>query len=299
MKKYALLLALALAAGAVTAQTAPKLDIYGKVQLWEESYKSGTTNSYTKLTNDSSRIGFKLTDDVGDGLTAGFQLETGVSMDAPAATTLGDRISILSLGLKDVGTLGVGRHKHSAQVLLDDFAIWPTSYAWQADTTHSAQGVRIQNAMFFKTAPVAGFTARYEFANAEAANTNNVQSAGLNYEKGPFSAGVAYYNNADSTSTTNSVGAKYKFATGTTVSGIYSDDKVSSVSTTASTIGASQTFGKATVLASYGKINTGDTASAVGVAYAMNKALTFHARAGFIDATTDITQYGVGAQYNF
>ena len=299
MKKYALLLALALAASAVSAQTAPKLDIYGKVQMWQESYKSGTTDSYTKLTNDSSRIGFKLTDDIGDGLTAGFQLETGVAMDAPAATTLGDRISILSLGLKDVGTLGVGRHKHSVQVLLDDFAIWPTSYAWQADTTHSAQGVRIQNAMFLKTAPVAGFTARYEFANAEATDTNNVQGYGLNYATGPFSAAVAYYNNATGTSTTTNYGAKYKFGSGFTISGIYSDDKVSSVSTTASTIGASQTFGKATVLSSYGKINTGDTASAVGVAYAMNKALTFHARAGFIDATTDITQYGVGAQYNF
>jgi predicted porin len=299
MKKYALLLALALAASAASAQTAPKLDIYGKVQLWEESYKSGTTNSYTKLTNDSSRIGFKLTDDIGDGLTAGFQLETGVSMDAPAATTLGDRISILSLGLKDVGTLGVGRHKHSVQVLLDDFAIWPTSYVWQADTTHSAQGVRIQNAMFLKTAPVAGFTARYEFANAEATDTNNVQSYGLNYANGPFSAGAAYYTSATGTSTTANYGAKYKFATKTTVSGIYSNDTVSSVSTNASTIGVSQEFGKATVLASYGKINTGDTASAVGVSYAMNKALTFHARAGFIEATTDITQYGVGAQYNF
>jgi predicted porin len=299
MKKYALLLALALATGAVTAQTAPKLDIYGKIQMWEESYKSGTTDSYTKLTNDSSRLGFKLTDDIGDGVTAGFQLETGISTDAPAATTLGDRVSVLSLGLKDVGTVSMGRNKHSVQVLLDNFAIWPTSYAWQADTTHSAQGVRVQNAVFFKTAPVAGFSLRYEFANAEATSTNNVQGAGLDYVNGPLSAAVAYYNNADSTSTTSSVGAKYKFVTGTTVSGIYSNDKVSSVSTTASTIGVSQAFGKTTVLASYGKINTGDTASAVGVQYAMNKALTFHARAGWIDATTDIAQYGVGAQYSF
>jgi predicted porin len=299
MKKYALLLALALAAGAASAQTAPKLDIYGKIQMWEESYKSGTADSYTKLTNDSSRLGFKLTDDIGDGVTAGFQLETAVSTDAPAATTLGDRISVLSLGLNDVGTVSMGRNKHSVQVLLDNFTVWPTSYAWQVDTTHSPQGIRIQNAVFFKTAPVAGFSLRYEFANAEAANTNNVQGAGIDYANGPLSAAVAYYNNANGTSTTTNFGAKYKFSSGFTISGIYSDDKVSSVSTTASTIGVSQTFGKATVLASYGKINTGDTATAIGVQYAMNKALTLHARAGWIDATTDITQYGVGAQYSF
>jgi predicted porin len=299
MKKYALLLALALAAGAASAQTAPKLDIYGKIQMWEESYKSGTTDSYTKLTNDSSRLGFKLTDDIGDGVTAGFQLETAIAVDAPSATTLGDRISVLSLGLNDVGTVSMGRNKHSVQVLLDNFTVWPTSYAWQIDTTHAAQGVRIQNAVFFKTAPVAGFSARYEFANAEAASTNNVQGAGLDYVNGALSAAVAYYNNADGTSTSTTYGAKYKFATGTTVSGVYSNDKVSSVSTTGSTIGVSQAFGKTTVLASYGKINTGDTATAVGVTYAMNNSLTLHARAGWIDATTDITQYGVGAQYSF
>jgi predicted porin len=299
MKKYALLLALALAAGAASAQTAPKLDIYGKIQMWEESYKSGTTDSYTKLTNDSSRLGFKLTDDIGDGVTAGFQLETAIAVDAPSATTLGDRISVLSLGLNNVGTVSMGRNKHSLQVLLDNFTVWPSSYVWQIDTTHAAQSVRIQNAVFFKTAPVAGFSARYEFANAEAASTNNVQGAGLDYVNGALSGAVAYYNNADGTSTSTTYGAKYKFATETTVSGVYSNDKVSSVSTTGSTIGVSQAFGKTTVLASYGKINTGDTASAVGVSYAMNKALTFHARAGFIDATTDITQYGVGAQYNF
>ena len=82
--------------------------------------------------------------------------------------------------------------------------------------------------------------------------------------------------------------------------GLYSDDKVSNVSTTGKSIGVSQTVSpQLALLANYGENSNGTTGKAVGAAYAMNKALTFHARYSFIDAASDVTQYGVGVEYNF
>ena len=74
----------------------------------------------------------------------------------------------------------------------------------------------------------------------------------------------------------------------------------SNVSTTGKSIGVSQAItSQLSVLANYGETDSGKTGRGVGVAYAMNKALTFHARYSFIDTTTDVTQYGVGVEYNF
>jgi hypothetical protein len=81
---------------------------------------------------------------------------------------------------------------------------------------------------------------------------------------------------------------------------MYSDDKVSNVSTTGSSVGISQAIGdRFAVQGTYGQTNTGVTGRGVGVTYAMNKALTFNARWSYLDAATDINQYGVGVEFNF
>jgi hypothetical protein len=97
------------------------------------------------------------------------------------------------------------------------------------------------------------------------------------------------------------VGVKYKLAsTGTTLFAMYSDDKVSNVSTNGTSVGVSQTVSeKLSVQGTYGQTNTNVTGRGLGVTYAMNKALNFHARYSFIDTTTDVTQYGVGVEYSF
>jgi hypothetical protein len=81
---------------------------------------------------------------------------------------------------------------------------------------------------------------------------------------------------------------------------MYSDDKVSNVSTTGSSVGINQAVtDRVSVQGTYGQTNTSVTGRGVGVTYAMNKALSFHGRYSFIDTTTDITQYGVGVEFNF
>jgi predicted porin len=299
MKKYALLLALALAAGFAQAQTTPQVSVYGKVREYQESYTLGTASALTRLTNDSSRLGFKASADVGNGITASAVIETGVALDAPSATTLGDRVSVFSLS-NSLGSVGVGRDKHSVTRVLDNYDALENAYGTFATTIHSAQGSRLQNAVFVSTATVAGFKGNYVMANSETAGVTNVQTASIDYAAGPFAASLARYDSSTNSQSTI-LGAKYTLAaTGTTVFGMYSDDTVSGVSTTGKSVGVRQAVGpRVTALASYGETNAGVTAKAVGVAYSMSKALTVHGRWSFTDAATDVTQYGVGVEYNF
>lgn len=299
MKKLVTVLALALATSAVWAQTAPQVSVYGKVHQYQESYTLGTASALTRLTNDSSRIGVKASADVGDGITAAAVIETGVAVDAPSATTLGDRTSIFSLS-NSLGSVGLGRDKHSLGRVVDNYDAFENSYGTIAATIHSTQGYRVQNAVFVNTASIAGFTGQYVMANSETAGTTNVQTGSISYTLGPVSAAVARYDDS-STSASTIVGAKYRLAsTGTTVFAMYSDDKVSNVSTTGTSVGISQAVSaRASVLGTYGQTNTGVTGRGLGMTYAMNKALTFHGRWSYLDAATDVTQYGVGAQFNF
>lgn len=275
------------------------VSIYGKVREYQESYKLGTADSLSRLTNDSSRLGFKADTDVGSGFTASAILETGFGADAPTASTLGDRTVLFKLS-NSLGSIAAGRDKHAVTRVLDNYDVMENAYGTIATSIHSAQGSRIQNAIFVSTSTIAGFTGTYQMANSETAGTSNTQVGGINYSVGPLSATVARYDDTVSSASTIA-GVKYTLArTGTTLFGMYSDDKVSNVSTTGKSIGVSQAIApQLALLANYGEKSDGTSGRAIGAAYAMNKALTFHARYSFIDTTTDVTQYGVGVEFNF
>ena len=300
MKKYALILALALAAGAATAQTAPQVTVYGKVREYQESYTAGTASALTRLTNDGSRLGVKASADVGDGITVSGIMETAVAMDAPSATTLGDRAATLSLS-NSLGSLSLGRDKHSVARVLDSYDALNNTYGTIVTTIHAAQGTRLQNGVFVNTASIAGFTGQYVMANSETAGTSNVQTGSISYTLGPVSATVARYDDSSTTSLSTNFGVKYQLdSTKTTLFGIYSDDKVSNVSTNGTSVGVSQALSdRVTVQGTYGQTNTNVTGRGLGVTYAMNKALSFHGRWSYLDAATDVTQYGVGVEFNF
>jgi hypothetical protein len=302
MKKLVTVLALAAATSAVLAQSAPQVSVYGKARVYEESYKLGTADALTRLTNDTSRIGIRATADVGNGFAAAAIVETGVGADAPGATTLGDRTTLFNLSNK-LGTVGLGRDKHAVIRALDNFDVMENTYGTIAPSIHAAQGSRVQNAIFVTTAPVMGLTGTYQLSNSETANVSNVQAGSINYSMGALAATVAMYDNG-STSTSTIGGVKYTVATSkTTVYGMYSEDKVAGVSTTGKSIGVNQAVSpQLSLLASYGETNNGTTGKAVGAAYAMSKALTLHARWSSVDvagSASDVTQFGAGVEYNF
>lgn len=291
MKKYALVMALALAASLAQADAT----VYGKARLYQENTKTGTAEGVTALTNDSSRFGIKATEALADSMTASVVIETGYGADAPAATTLGDRTAIVGLSSK-LGSVALGRDKHVIARTLDNFDAMGNAFGSSTAVIHAAQGSRLQNAVFVTAKPVTGLSVNYQNANSEVAGTTNAQAASVEYTLGSVAATLARYDNG-TTSVSNIAGAKYKFAN-TTVFGMYSEDKVSGVSTTGKSVGVNQAMGAVTLLAGYGE---NDTVKAynVGASYALSKNTQVHARYVKEDSATNVQKFGAGLEVNF
>src|SRR6185295_11492601 len=74
-KQFALGLLAAVAASGAFAQSS--VTVYGRLNVTVESIKVGDGDRQGDVHNNSSRIGFKGTEDLGGGLKAGFQIEHG------------------------------------------------------------------------------------------------------------------------------------------------------------------------------------------------------------------------------
>jgi len=275
------------------------VSVYGMARVYEESSTIGTAASVTSLTNDKSRIGFKASDAIGNGLTAFAVVETNVGVDAPAASTLGDRNAIVGLSHK-MGSIGFGRDKTPLTRSLDGFdAMGGDLFGSSAAAIHSYQGTRLSNAVFASATLVQGFTGNYVISNSEVAGTPNPQTFSLVYSKGPLAATYARFDNG-TTSVSDAVGAKFELAkTGTTVFGLYSENKVANVSSQGKSMGVTQTLTPTlSAMASYGE-NGGLKAYNLGANYALGKNTKVLARYLKETAATDTTRYGVGLEYNF
>jgi predicted porin len=301
MKKTLVAGILATLVGAANA-TDPNVTVYGKMRIFQESYKAGTAGSMTQQTNDSSRLGFKGSEELGGGLKAFFTLETGVGADAPAATTLGDRTSIVGLSTS-AGSIGLGRDKHSVVRVLDNFDAMGNVYGSSATTIHASQGSRVQNATFLSATPVKGLTINYQYSSSETSGVDSTQAGGIDLSLGKnLSASLARYDNG-TTSTSDIVGGKFNLdATGTTIFAMYSKDEVVGVKTEGKSIGINQKLGtNLAALASYGE-KSGVKAMNAGLTYNFSKRTMLHAR--YVNENADVNsgdvkRYGVGIEHNF
>jgi len=119
MRRFAPLCAIGLlCSSAAFAQSS--VTIYGRLNLTLERQKAGGITDNV-LQNNSSRLGFKGTEDLGGGLKAGFQLEHGFSPDTgAAAATFWGRQSELNLG-GGFGTVRLGRFTSEAYYATADY----------------------------------------------------------------------------------------------------------------------------------------------------------------------------------
>jgi len=84
-KMTRVVLAVLAVAGTTAAMAQSSVTLYGRVNTTVERQKDGDV-SKTGLFNNSSRFGVKGTEDLGGGLKAGFQLESGFASDTGAGT---------------------------------------------------------------------------------------------------------------------------------------------------------------------------------------------------------------------
>lgn len=219
MKKTLLALAAVAASSAAFAQSS--VTLYGVVDASVESVKGDKT--VTRVSSDnlsSSRIGFKGTEDLGDGLKANFLLESGLKVDTGAADStrffnrsawvgLAGGFGDVRLGRIDSPIGEIAGNQLSAQAY-DDLVI--------VGTRAGSKYRRVDNAVTY-TLPsfVPGLSAQLQYSTAATGNTAATgrvdssvagnEAAGVDagkafglsikYAAGPVSAGVGYLNAKD------------------------------------------------------------------------------------------------------
>jgi len=211
MKKSLLALAVLTAvSGAAFAQSS--VTLYGKVDLglvMDSGNASGKSIRLDSGVTGGSRIGFKGVEDLGGGMKAAFQLETGYCADSAAGAPNFCTGSNQFMGRQAhgdltgaFGAISAGRQYSIGFNNLSTIDPFGTGFAGQINNIVDPSGIRLNNSVTYATPNMGGFTAAAEIAFGEQTGNweaNRETGAGLNYASGPVYVGFSFYDVGNST----------------------------------------------------------------------------------------------------
>ncbi|EGF33656.1 putative porin [Oxalobacteraceae bacterium IMCC9480] len=288
MKKSLLALAIFGAfTGVASAQSS--VTAYGIVDMGITREMGGAAGSVTKLANgvqSGSRLGFKGTEDLGSGLKAMFQLETGIAADTGGFSQGGLAFGRQSwVGLNGgFGTVSMGRQYNPLFTALDEIDPFGTGLAGSSTNLFITGATRVNNSIKFVAPEMGGITAEAIYGLGEVAgNTAASRTLGgsVGYANGPILGKLVYerLNNATDTNTTKYTQATFSYnfnvATLAVGYGKIKDDAL--VNADSALVGVTVPFGASAVMASYVRRNDKSSLNqdakqyAVGYTYALSK----------------------------
>ncbi len=198
-----LFIALAAALTATAAQAEENYTLYGKARMSINSTDNGSTRA-NDVASNSSRLGFKGTEDLGNGLRAIFQMETLVTMDGSATDGLlfgKPRNSYIGLAAP-LGTLVLGVTDNAYKLATSKLDIWSDSMGDFNTIIGSVSRTTGPKTPFNEREPssinywspkMSGFQllAAYRLDEDATVKRDRYSVAGV-YENGPYYASVAY-----------------------------------------------------------------------------------------------------------
>ena len=277
MKKFAVLAVFA--AVSVTAQAQSAVTLFGTLDVNARYVKNGD-NSLKSLSTDgatSSRFGVRGVEDLGDGLQAGFWLESGVGADDGTAgdaktSKFWNRRSTVSLQGK-FGEVRLGRDTVPTYLGFSDYDAFGTAgvatgdkFVTTAKLTSSVETLkRADNQIsYFTPSGLGGFYGQATVAAGEASAGNKYIGGRAGYAKGPLNASLSY---GQTTVTGNdkfnlvAVGASYDFNV-VKVTGYYTQSKFGVQKLAVYNLGAQVPVGQAGVVrVSYVNANASGSAT--------------------------------------
>lgn len=190
------LIAAALAALPVAAMA--DVTLYGKIKVGVEHEKVGDASSVNKIDDIGSRIGFKGSEDLGNGLKAIWQLEQKVTVDdGGAGRTFGTRDSFLGFQ-GNFGKVRLGRLSNYQNDAMEDVDPYEYNSAALGLGTFTRNDGRVNNAIAYDSPEFAGFSARVLYGTDEVADINNdTWNLGLGYHFDAFFAKYSYIRQND------------------------------------------------------------------------------------------------------
>lgn len=228
-------LALLAALGAAPAQAQSSLTIYGIVDQGASKANGGTTpgallpgrgpaDTLVFKAGNTSRLGFRGNEDLGNGLYARFQLEHRFAADTGApsnASVFWLGRSVVALGSRSWGEIYMGREYAPAfwVALNADPTYW--SYVSQLGTAYGyanyvavpntveATNIRWANAVGYKSPDWSGLSFELQHAVGENVRSNNT-GGNIQYKRGPLWLGAAF-DRLDSTTHMELIAGGYDF----------------------------------------------------------------------------------------
>lgn len=319
-----------LAVGASTASAQSSVSIYGIIDQGVVKANSGATpgallpgrgaapDVWTMKAGNTSRLGFRGQEDLGDGRYARFQLEHRFAADTGApsnASVFWLGRSVVAVGSTSLGEVYAGREYSPAYwiALNADPTLW--SYVSQLGsaytyanytpvaTTVEASNIRWANSVGYKTPNLGGFSAEVATALGEGAR-KRATAGNAQFRKGPLWL-AAGFDRLDSTTNLVLAAAGYDFGIvrplvsySKAKGGLNGDGHAFSVA-------ASVPLGFGRVLVSYGRLNpaTGlDSAMlGAGAQYDLSKRTLLYSNVGSAkrDGLTRTTAVDVGVKHTF
>jgi predicted porin len=297
--------ALAVIGGSALAQT--NVTIYGLLDTGLIRESGGAAGNVTKLSNggqNGSRLGFKGTEDLGDGRSALFVLESGFDIGTGASqqgSALFGRQAYVGLKDNSLGALTFGRQYtavNNALAVIDPFGLGLAGASinlMSVGSKSAARGgpglSRMNNAIKYSAPTLGGFTGEFSYAPGEVVGNNKANrqlDGSISYAAGPVTVTLAHNRVADATATNTAkvtfLGAKYNFGVATlSLAAAVNKGAFSGLADIANPdsrdylVGVSVPVGAGTILASYIKKKDRSGAAndanliALGYTYALSK----------------------------
>jgi predicted porin len=193
MKKIALAAALA-AITAAPAFAQSSVTLWGRINTSVESQKTGSGDRVIRVQNNSSRLGFKGTEELGGGLKASFSLEHGVNSDtgvASGGTTFWNRASWVQLE-GAFGGVRLGKWFPGSYFATADYvSMHNHDTGTSADNLYGTRFTTNNKVSYFTPSSPTGFSAELGVAAGEGAGPRAFDAA-VNYDMGPLHAGFGY-----------------------------------------------------------------------------------------------------------
>lgn len=207
------------------------VSVYGKVDLAFGITSNGTVST-NQVSSQVTKLGFKGSEDLGDGLSAIWQIEQQIDVDDTSAVgaknTFGTRNTFGGLKGENWGTLLLGRHDTPYKIATRKLDVFGDQFAdnrqLMGGGTSANKGsymdMRATDELVYLSPNMSGFKAAASYATgAETATTaaqvkGSLWSLAGMYDQGPFNGAIAYQNVKFGTAATGSVVATGLLAAG-------------------------------------------------------------------------------------
>ena len=267
MKKMTrVVLAVLAVAGSTAAMAQSSVTLYGRVNTTVERQKVGDVST-TGLFNNSSRFGFKGTEDLGGGLKAGFQLESGFNSDTgAAASTFFGRQSEVNLS-GNFGMVRLGNFFAESYYATADYVSLHNHNTGSSSDAFYAYVMPDANKIAYRAPALGNLTLEAAVSmHEQAVGGKNAFDLAANYNLGALALGAGYSKLDD----VNQFGLRAMYTFGAfTVGGYYQRDENGREGTTVANSGKRDNFrlaGAYNLGASEFHVNVGRTNSYKNVA---------------------------------